>query len=112
TNDQHLIDQAPGDAYRARSASLSMIPTSTGAAAAVGLVLPELAGKLTGMAIRVPTANVSLIDLHCRCRTATSVDTITITMTTAITSTTASIPKISTISNGLRRFRALIKGAR
>ncbi len=65
TNDQHLVDQAPGDYYRSRSAALSMIPTTTGAAAAVGLVLPQLAGKLDGMAVRVPTANVSAVDLHC-----------------------------------------------
>ncbi len=63
TNDQHLTDVAHSDLYRARSATQSMIPTKTGAAAAVGLVLPELAGKLDGMAVRVPTANVSLVDL-------------------------------------------------
>ena len=65
TNDQHLVDQAPGDFYRSRSAAMSMIPTTTGAAKAVGLVLPELDGKLHGMAMRVPTANVSIVDLHC-----------------------------------------------
>lgn len=63
TNDQHLMDAFSGDLYRARSAASSMIPTKTGAAAAVGLVLPELEGKLSGMAIRVPTSNVSLVDL-------------------------------------------------
>ncbi|WP_261840932.1 type I glyceraldehyde-3-phosphate dehydrogenase [Aliamphritea ceti] len=63
TNDQHLSDTAGGDLYRARAAALSMIPTKTGAAQAVGLVLPEMNGKLTGMAVRVPTANVSLVDL-------------------------------------------------
>jgi len=63
TNDQHLTDVAHSDLYRARSATQSMIPTKTGAAAAVGLVLPELAGKLDGMAVRVPTVNVSLVDL-------------------------------------------------
>ena len=65
TNDQHLVDQAPGDFYRSRSAAMSMIPTTTGAARAVGKVLPELDGRLQGMAIRVPTANVSVVDLHC-----------------------------------------------
>jgi glyceraldehyde 3-phosphate dehydrogenase len=65
TNDQHLVDQAPGDFYRSRSAAMSMIPTTTGAANAVGLVLPQLLGRLHGMAIRVPTANVSVVDLHC-----------------------------------------------
>ncbi|MFT6102224.1 MAG: glyceraldehyde 3-phosphate dehydrogenase [Candidatus Endobugula sp.] len=64
TNDQNLIDKVGGDFYRSRSATQSMIPTKTGAAKAVGLVLPELDGKLNGMAIRVPTINVSLVDLY------------------------------------------------
>ena len=63
TNDQNLSDVYHTDLYRARAATMSMIPTKTGAAAAVGLVLPELAGKLDGMAVRVPTINVSLVDL-------------------------------------------------
>ncbi len=63
TNDQPSLDQLHKDLYRARAAALSMIPTSTGAAKAVGLVLPELSGKLDGSSIRVPTANVSVIDL-------------------------------------------------
>jgi glyceraldehyde 3-phosphate dehydrogenase len=63
TNDQVLLDTEHSDLRRARSAALSMIPTKTGAAAAVGLVLPELKGKLDGFAVRVPTANVSLVDL-------------------------------------------------
>ncbi len=63
TNDQNLNDVYHSDLYRARSATQSMIPTQTGAAKAVGLVLPELAGKLDGMAVRVPTINVSLVDL-------------------------------------------------
>lgn len=63
TNDQKLTDVYHEDIRRARSATQSMIPTKTGAAAAVGLVLPELAGKLDGFAIRVPTINVSLVDL-------------------------------------------------
>ncbi|MBH0025531.1 MULTISPECIES: type I glyceraldehyde-3-phosphate dehydrogenase [unclassified Pseudoalteromonas] len=62
TNDQNLSDVYHPDLYRARSATQSMIPTKTGAAAAVGLVLPELAGKLDGMSVRVPTINVSLVD--------------------------------------------------
>jgi glyceraldehyde 3-phosphate dehydrogenase len=62
TNDQQLTDVYHSDLYRARSATQSMIPTKTGAASAVGLVLPELNGKLDGMAIRVPTINVSLVD--------------------------------------------------
>ncbi len=63
TNDQPSLDQVHKDLYRARAAALSMIPTSTGAAKAVGLVLPELNGKLDGVSIRVPTPNVSVIDL-------------------------------------------------
>jgi glyceraldehyde 3-phosphate dehydrogenase len=63
TGDQPTLDTMHKDLYRARAASLSMIPTSTGAAKAVGLVLPELNGKLDGVAIRVPTPNVSMIDL-------------------------------------------------
>ena len=63
TNDQPSLDQMHKDLYRARAASLSMIPTSTGAAKAVGLVLPELKGKFDGSSIRVPTPNVSVVDL-------------------------------------------------
>lgn len=63
TNDQQILDLPHKDLRRARAACLSMIPTSTGAAKAVGLVLPQLKGKLDGMAVRVPTPNVSLIDL-------------------------------------------------
>lgn len=63
TNDQNLSDVYHKDPYRARSATHSMIPTKTGAAAAVGLVLPELAGKFDGLAVRVPVINVSLVDL-------------------------------------------------
>ena len=63
TNDQNLTDVYHTDPYRARSATQNMIPSKTGAAEAVGLVLPELAGKLTGMAVRVPVINVSLVDL-------------------------------------------------
>ncbi|MEO5658041.1 MAG: type I glyceraldehyde-3-phosphate dehydrogenase [Nitrospiria bacterium] len=62
TNDQRLLDLPHKDLRRARAAGLSMIPTSTGAARAVGAVLPELAGKIDGMAIRVPTPNVSIVD--------------------------------------------------
>ena len=63
TGDQPTLDKMHNDLYRARAAALSMIPTSTGAAKAVGLVLPELNGKLDGVAIRVPTPNVSCVDL-------------------------------------------------
>jgi len=73
TNDQVLTDVFHKDLRRARSATMSMIPTKTGAAAAVGLVLPELNGKLDGFAVRVPTINVSLVDLSFVAKRATSV---------------------------------------
>jgi glyceraldehyde 3-phosphate dehydrogenase len=76
TNDQVLTDVYHEDLRRARSATMSMIPTKTGAAAAVGLVLPELKGKLDGFAIRVPTINVSLVDLTFKPKRATSIDEI------------------------------------
>jgi glyceraldehyde 3-phosphate dehydrogenase len=74
TNDQPSLDQMHKDLYRARAAALSMIPTSTGAAKAVGLVLPELNGKLDGVSIRVPTPNVSVIDFKFVAKKATSKD--------------------------------------
>lgn len=76
TNDQKLSDVYHQDLRRARSATQSMIPTKTGAAAAVGLVLPELAGKLDGFAIRVPTINVSVVDLTFEAKRETSVEEI------------------------------------
>ena len=76
TGDQRTIDQAHKDLRRARTASVSLIPTSTGAAKALGNVLPKLAGKLDGTAIRVPTPNVSLIDLTFVSKKKTSVDQI------------------------------------
>jgi glyceraldehyde 3-phosphate dehydrogenase len=76
TNDQPSLDQVHKDLYRARAAALNIIPTSTGAAAAVGLVLPELAGKLDGVAIRVPTPNVSVIDFKFVAKRATNKDEI------------------------------------
>ena len=76
TNDQPSLDQMHKDLYRARAAALSMIPTSTGAAKAVGLVLPELKGKLDGVAIRVPTPNVSVVDLKIVAKRPTTTDEI------------------------------------
>ncbi|GJD50725.1 Glyceraldehyde-3-phosphate dehydrogenase 1 [Methylobacterium crusticola] len=73
TNDQPSLDQMHKDLYRARAAALSMIPTSTGAAKAVGLVLPELNGRLDGTAIRVPTPNVSVVDFKFVAKRQTSV---------------------------------------
>ncbi|NQV03910.1 MAG: type I glyceraldehyde-3-phosphate dehydrogenase, partial [Candidatus Omnitrophica bacterium] len=72
TNDQKLLDLVHKDLRRARAAAVSMIPTTTGAAKAVSLVLPELKGKLDGLAIRVPTPNVSLVDLVCEVEKDTS----------------------------------------
>jgi glyceraldehyde 3-phosphate dehydrogenase len=76
TGDQPTLDTGHKDLYRARAAAMSMIPTSTGAAKAVGLVLPELAGKLDGVAIRVPTPNVSCVDLTFDAGRETSADEI------------------------------------
>lgn len=76
TNDQKILDQLHKDMRRARAAAMSMIPTSTGAAKAVGLVLPELKGKLDGSAIRVPTPNVSVVDLKFVASRNTSVEEI------------------------------------
>ncbi|MEL6259315.1 MAG: type I glyceraldehyde-3-phosphate dehydrogenase [Pseudomonadota bacterium] len=83
TGDQPTLDRLHKDLYRARAAAHSMIPTSTGAAKAVGLVLPELAGKLNGSAVRVPTPNVSMIDLVFDAAKATSVDEINDAVKTA-----------------------------
>ncbi|MDO3386695.1 type I glyceraldehyde-3-phosphate dehydrogenase [Gilvimarinus sp. SDUM040013] len=80
TNDQNLSDVFHKDIYRARSATQSMIPTSTGAARAVGLVLPELQGKLDGMSVRVPTINVSLVDLNVLVKQDVTVDDINAAM--------------------------------
>jgi glyceraldehyde 3-phosphate dehydrogenase len=76
TGDQPTLDTMHKDLYRARAAALSMIPTSTGAAKAVGLVLPELNGKLDGVSSRVPTPNVSVIDFKFVAKRATSVQEI------------------------------------
>lgn len=76
TNDQNIVDGSHKDLRRARAAAMSIIPTSTGAAKAIGLVLPELKGKLDGGAMRVPTANVSLVDLNFIARKNTNKDEI------------------------------------
>ncbi len=86
TGDQPTLDTLHKDLYRARAAALSMIPTSTGAAKAVGLVLPELTGKLDGVAIRVPTPNVSVVDLVFNAKRATSVAEINEAIKAAATS--------------------------
>jgi len=76
TNDQQLLDLEHEDPRRARAAALSTIPTTTGAASAIGLVIPELDGKLDGLSIRVPTPNVSLLDLTVELEKSSSVDAI------------------------------------
>src|SRR5437764_3617529 len=80
TNDQKLLDLPHKDLRRARAAGLSMIPTSTGAAKAIGLVLPELKGKLDGVAIRVPTPNVSVVDLKIVAKRSTDIKEINVAM--------------------------------
>ena len=86
TGDQPTLDTMHKDLYRGRAAALSMIPTSTGAAKAVGLVLPELKGRLDGFAIRVPTPNVSVVDLKFIAKRATSVEEINSAIKEAATS--------------------------
>ncbi len=85
TSDQVLLDNYHSDMHRARAATLSMIPTKTGAAKAVGLVLPELNGKLDGLAIRIPTPNVSLVDLVFQAKHETSKDEINAAIVKAAT---------------------------
>jgi glyceraldehyde 3-phosphate dehydrogenase len=76
TNDQRILDLPHSDKRRARAAAMSMIPTSTGAAKAIALVMPHLEGKLDGMAVRVPTPNVSLVDMVLETRDAVTVDAV------------------------------------
>lgn len=83
TNDQNITDAYHSDVYRARAAGHSLIPTKTGAAAAIGLVIPSLAGKLDGLAVRVPTINVSLLDLTFKASRETSVEEINQAITEA-----------------------------
>ena len=99
TNDQVLTDVYHSDLRRARSATMSMIPTKTGAASAIGLVLPELEGKLDGYAIRVPTINVSLVDLTFTASRDTSVDEVNKVMREASES--------GPLSGGILRYNSL-----
>ncbi len=94
TNDQPSLDQMHKDLYRARAAALSMIPTSTGAAKAVGLVLPDLNGKLDGTSMRVPTPNVSAIDFKFNAKKSTTVDEINDAMKRAASQEMAGIIQI------------------
>lgn len=93
TNDQRLSDVYHSDLYRARAAAMNMIPTATGAAAAVGQVVPELKGKFDGMAVRVPTVNVSLVDLSFVAASATTVEEVNEIISTAAKSS----PAMSTV---------------
>lgn len=91
TNDQNILDLAHSDLRRARAASQSIIPTSTGAARAVGLVLPELSGKLDGLAMRVPVPDGSVVDLTCELADDVTVEDVNAAMKTAAMSTMTGI---------------------
>jgi len=99
TGDQPVLDTLHKDLYRARAAALSMIPTTTGAAKAVGLVLPELAGKLDGTSIRVPTPNVSLIDFKFTAARATSVEAVNKAMVKAATASNSPLKGILAVND-------------
>jgi glyceraldehyde 3-phosphate dehydrogenase len=96
TNDQRILDLPHSDLRRARAAALSMIPTSTGAAKAVGLVLPHLKGKLDGLSIRVPTPNVSVVDLTCMVKNPVTKESVNAALQAASTSTLKGILGFST----------------
>lgn len=108
TSDQQLLDGAHSDPRRARAAGLSMIPTTTGAAKTVGVVIPELKGKLDGYAVRVPTPNVSMVDLTATLKVVASADEVNQAMQEAAQGelkgilSTEEIPLVSTDYNGLR----------
>jgi glyceraldehyde 3-phosphate dehydrogenase len=95
TNDQRILDLPHKDLRRARAAALSMIPTTTGASKAVGLVIPELKGRLDGLAIRVPTPDVSIVDLVCITQKSTSVDEVNAAFKTAAEDTLRGILRYS-----------------
>ncbi|MGE4651201.1 MAG: type I glyceraldehyde-3-phosphate dehydrogenase [Myxococcota bacterium] len=95
TNDQVTLDFPHSDLRRARAASVSMIPTSTGAARAIGLVMPELKGRLDGYAMRVPTADVSVVDLSAKLNRSTDAETINAAMRTAAEGTLKGILEYS-----------------
>ena len=95
TNDQKLLDESHADLRRARAAGASIIPTKTGAAAAIGLIIPELAGKLSGCALRVPVANVSLVDLTCHLAAAADAESINKAMRAAAKSMPAGVMAVN-----------------
>jgi glyceraldehyde 3-phosphate dehydrogenase len=96
TNDQKLLDLPHKDLRRARSAGLSMIPTTTGAAVAVGEVLPQLKGKLDGISIRVPTPNVSVVDLVARLNTKTTAEAVNAAFTAAAEGPLSGVLQVTT----------------
>ena len=105
TNDQVLTDVYHTDLRRARSATMSQIPTKTGAAAAVGLVLPELKGKLDGFAVRVPTINVSLVDLTFSAKRATSVEEVNQALQQAAARPAQGHPRLQRCAAGVDRLQ-------
>ncbi|AOM82270.1 NAD-dependent glyceraldehyde-3-phosphate dehydrogenase [Salisediminibacterium beveridgei] len=106
TNDQLNIDNPHADLRRARSCATSIIPTTTGAAKAMGLVMPELAGKMHGISLRIPTPNVSLVDLVCEVRSSTDMEEVNGVLRSAATGDMAGVlsvcdePLVSTDFNG------------
>jgi glyceraldehyde 3-phosphate dehydrogenase len=105
TGDQPTLDTMHKDLYRARAAALSMIPTSTGAAKAVGLVLPELKGKLDGLAIRVPTPNVSVVDLKFIAKRATTVEEMNAAIKAAADGPAEGHPRLHRRKTGQQRLQ-------
>lgn len=101
TGDQRLVDTLHKDLHRARAAALSMIPSTTGAAKALGLVLPELSGKLDGCAVRVPTANVSMVDLTFTASRTTSKEEINQLMTKAASGPMGNLKTLSVVDEPL-----------
>lgn len=91
TSDQNLLDNSHSDMRRSRAAAMNMIPTSTGAAKALGMVIPELAGKLDGFAVRVPTSNVSMVDLTVNVKKDVSIETVNAAIKEASTGKLAGI---------------------
>ena len=112
TGDQPTLDTMHKDLYRGRAAALSMIPTSTGAAKAIGLVLPELKGKLDGVAIRVPTPNVSVIDLKIVAKKATTKEEINDAMKRAVRAAAQGHPRLHQRSRTSRSTSTTIRTRR
>lgn len=97
TSDQNILDNSHSDLRRARAAAMSMIPTTTGAAKAVGLVIPELKGKLDGFAVRVPTPNVSMVDLSCTVKVTPTIEEVNKVLTEAASGPLKGILKVETL---------------